>query len=134
VRVQAERTGHSLALALAATYPLARGEDALFRGQRERADAELASAARLGRKTASVHNYIGTLYGKTGDYPRAIAAFERALEIKPFYLRAWNNLALAHEHAGDLERARWALSRSLELAPGQDEVRAALQRLGPPRS
>lgn len=129
VRKQAERLGSSFALAVAATYPLARGERALFHGERERADAELASAARLASETASIHNYIGTLYGRIGDYERAIAAFQRALEIKPFSLRAWNNLALAHERAGDLARARWAWQRSLELAPGQGEAQASLERL-----
>jgi len=129
IRDQALRADDGLALAFAATYPLARGERALFEGDRAAADAALEEAGRLGSGIAGIHSYIGTLYGRIGDYGKAIDAFERALAIKPVYVGAWNNLAMARQLSGDAEGARQAWTRSLELAPGQEGVEASLRRL-----
>lgn len=129
VRDQAERSGDGFALTIAATYPMARGERALYLGDLERAHAEFDDALRIGRWQAQVHNYIGTLYGRIGDYDRATAMFRRALEVKPTSIRAWNNLAMACRLAGDDDCARDAWSRSLELVPGQGEVRESLSLL-----
>jgi tetratricopeptide (TPR) repeat protein len=98
VREQAERTGNGFALALAATYTLARGERELFLGRRGAAYALFDEAASFARDSASLQNYIGTLYARSGDLERAIAAFERALELRPSSSRARANLAQARGH------------------------------------
>ena len=129
VRSQAERVNDGFALGIAATYPLARGERALHLGRRQEADTHFADALRLGRHIAGTHNYVGTLYGRIGDYDQAIAAFRRALEIKPVDTGTWNNLALAYRRAGRNDEARRAWESSLALVPHQGQVRVALREL-----
>lgn len=51
------------------------------------------------------------------DNAKAIEAFEKAVEIKPDYARAWQELGYAQLRAGRLGPARAALERYLELAP-----------------
>ena len=62
-------------------------------------------------------------------FDRAIAAFKRALEIKPGSPQAWNNLAMAYRLSGDTASARDAYRRSLALVPGQADVRMHLEML-----
>jgi hypothetical protein len=127
IRAQARRTGDPFALTLAATYPLMRGERARVERRTVAMRAEFAAASRLARRSEAIHNYLGTVYGRGGDYPAAIAEFELALAIKPVSVRAWNNLALARSLAGDAPGARAAWSRSLELDPHQPDVRMRLR-------
>jgi len=119
---QALRLDDPFALTVAATYPLMRGERA--RVERRTADMREAFeiASSLARTSESIHNYLGTVYGRAADYPRAIREFETALEIKPVSVRAWNNLAFARSLAGDSEGARRAWRRSLDLDPNQPDV------------
>jgi len=126
---QALRTGDPVALAIAATYPMARAERAMFDGDRERAGELFQEAGRLGSRDAAVQSYIGTIYGRYGEPRRAIEWFERAVQVRPSSVGAWNNLAMACEMAGDVDGARRALRRSLAIAPGQREAAASLSRL-----
>ena len=48
----------------------------------------------------------------------AITRFERAADIDPTYAAAYNNLAIAYEHEGELAKARSAYEKALELEPG----------------
>ena len=129
VREQAIRTGDEFALVAAATYAIARGERAMHDGDVERAETEFEEACRLGRWDAPVHNYIGLVYGRFGQYDRAIEMFRRATEAKPTSVRAWNNLGKASFLAGDREQARRAWNRSLKVLPGQTDVLESLSRL-----
>ena len=47
----------------------------------------------------------------------AIYRWERATMIDPTYAAAHNNLAIAYEHEGELDKARAAYEKALELAP-----------------
>ena len=49
--------------------------------------------------------------------------WERAAEIDPTYAAAQNNLAVAYEHEGMLDKARRAYERALELAPNNAMIR-----------
>jgi tetratricopeptide (TPR) repeat protein len=114
VRDHARRSGTAFAEAAAASYAVARGERAMFLGDTTGAQAGLEQASRLGSRDASLQSYIGTVYGRAGDYPRAIAMFRRAVEVDPAHLRAWANLVTACDLAGDADgarRAREALGR-----------------------
>jgi Tfp pilus assembly protein PilF len=129
IRAQAERSDNGFGLVAAATYSIARGERALHDGDAAAAHAAFDEARRLGRWTAPVHNYIGTVYGRFGFYDRAIEMFRGAIEAKPSSIAAWNNLAKACLMAGDNAGARRAWTRSLELLPGQTDVLDSLRRL-----
>lgn len=51
------------------------------------------------------------------DNGKAIEAFQKAVEVKPDYARAWQHLGYAQLRAGQLGAARASLERYLELAP-----------------
>lgn len=59
----------------------------------------------------------------------ALAALEINAEVHPGWWRAWNDLAQAHRRAGNEERAIAYFRRSLELEPGNDNARQAIEEL-----
>ena len=60
---------------------------------------------------------FGIQVAQRGLWREAAYRWQRAVEIDPTYAAAWNNLAVAHEHSGDLEAAREAYDHALELDP-----------------
>ena len=58
-----------------------------------------------------------------GLWREAVVRFERATKIDPSYAAAHNNLAIAHEHDGELDKARVAYERALELEPNNVLIR-----------
>lgn len=129
VTEQALRLELPFARTLAAVYPLMRGERELWEGRRLSALEAFDRAARTAGASETIHNYLGTVYGRLGEYELAIREFEAALAAKPVSPRAWNNLGLARSLAGDREGAREAWRHSLELAPDQPDTREMLKRL-----
>jgi tetratricopeptide (TPR) repeat protein len=129
VREQATRTEDGFALGVAALYVVSRGERLMFLGDRKGAFALFEEASGLGANVSGIQNYVGTLYGRLGEYDLAIRSFRRALEVKPISLLAWNNLAMAYELAGRREEAKQALRRVIDLAPRDTDAAAALRRL-----
>jgi Tfp pilus assembly protein PilF len=47
----------------------------------------------------------------------ALLRFQRAVQIDPTYAAAYNNLAIGYEHEGDLDKARSAYEKALQLEP-----------------
>jgi tetratricopeptide (TPR) repeat protein len=129
IRRDAERLGSTIALGTAAAYPIARGEKMLLAGDHAGALEALDGAGRLADRSSGVQNYIGALYGEAGDYARATVSFERAVRIMPTLTLAWNNLAIARELAGDVDGAREAWRRLLQITPRHEEAHAQLRRL-----
>jgi Tfp pilus assembly protein PilF len=125
---QAERTKNPFALTVAATYPLMRGERLLFEGHVADAATAFDRASALARNSETIHNYLGTIYGRIGDLDRAEREFLEAVRIKPVSIRAWNNLARARQLAGNEAGAREAWGRSLAVEPAQPEVHRLLGR------
>ena len=60
---------------------------------------------------------FGITVAQRGLWREAIYRWERAAQIDPKYAEALNNLAIAYEHEGDLEKARVAYEKALELEP-----------------
>jgi tetratricopeptide (TPR) repeat protein len=127
ILAEAQRLQDRGGLTVAARYPLMRGERALFLGDRGRALSAFDEASAVATGSESIHNYLGTIFGRLGDYSRATREFEEALRIKPVSVRAWNNLALARSLSGDGEGARAAWLRSLELDPRQPDIAGRLK-------
>ncbi len=61
---------------------------------------------------------FGIEVAQRGLWREAIYRWERAVEIDPTYAAAYNNLAIAYEQDGDLDKARVAYERALALQPG----------------
>ena len=60
---------------------------------------------------------FGITVAQRGLWREAIYRWERAAQIDPTYAAAQNNLAIAYEHEGDLDKARAAYEKALELEP-----------------
>jgi Tfp pilus assembly protein PilF len=101
--------------AVAATYPLMRAEEALSRDDGAAAAHEMDDAIRRAPRSETILNAIGTTWARRGDLPRAVAAFEQAVRVKPQSLRAWLNLAQARDLSGDRRGATDALAHARAL-------------------
>ena len=58
-----------------------------------------------------------------GLWREAIYRWEKAIEIDPTYAAAHNDLAIAYEHEGQLDKARKAYERALDLEPNNVQIR-----------
>ena len=58
-----------------------------------------------------------------GLWREAIYRWEKAVELDPTYAAAFNDLAIAYEHEGQLDNARKAYEKALELDPNNAQIR-----------
>ena len=79
--------------------------------------ATAAPMAADARSDAKKQVEFGVNVAQRGLWREAIYRWERAVQIDPTYAAAQNNLAIAYEHEGDLEKARAAYEKALELEP-----------------
>jgi Tfp pilus assembly protein PilF len=69
------------------------------------------------RSDAKKQVEFGIAVSQRGLWREAIYRWERAAQIDPTYAAAHNNLAIAYEHEGELDKARAAYEKALELEP-----------------
>jgi Flp pilus assembly protein TadD len=79
--------------------------------------AAAAPLAADARSDAKKQVEFGIAVAQRGLWREAIYRWVRASQIDPKYAEALNNLAIAYEHEGDLEKARVAYEKALELEP-----------------
>ena len=75
------------------------------------------------RSDAKTQVEFGIDVANRGLWREAIYRWERAIAIDPTYAAAHNNLAIAYEHEGMLEKAQKAYEKALELDPKNTFVR-----------
>jgi Flp pilus assembly protein TadD len=78
----------------------------------------VAPVAADARDDAKKQVEFGIEVAQRGLWREAIYRWERAAQLDPTYAAAHNNLAIAYEQEGDLEKARVAYERAIELEPG----------------
>ena len=66
---------------------------------------------------------FGINVAQRGLWREAIYRWERAVQIDPSYAAAFNDLAVAYEHEGQLDKARQAYEKALELEPNNSQIR-----------
>lgn len=66
---------------------------------------------------------FGIAVAQRGLWREAIYRWQRATEIDPTYAQAFNNLAIAFEHEGDLPKAREAYEKALRLEPNNPLIK-----------
>lgn len=76
-----------------------------------------APAAADARSDAKQQVEFGIAVAQRGLWREAIYRWLRAVEIDPTYAAAHNNLGIAYEHDGDLDKARAAYEKAIELEP-----------------
>ena len=77
------------------------------------ASAATASAGQRGQAKEQVE--FGIQVAQRGLWREAIYRWERAAQLDPTYAAAFNNLAVAYEHEGQLAKARAAYEKALKL-------------------
>jgi Flp pilus assembly protein TadD/TolB-like protein len=86
----------------------------LVRGRTELAHAETLNADSLAVKLAA-----GKLNLVPGGYSRAVAEFQRAIQLDPVSAEAWSGLARAYSEMGDRDTdAATAFQKAIEFQPG----------------
>ncbi len=66
---------------------------------------------------------FGITVAQRGLWREAIYRWQKATELDPTYVAAYNDLAIAYEHEGQLEKARKAYEKAIELDPNNAQVR-----------
>lgn len=66
---------------------------------------------------------FGISVAQKGLWREAIYRWEKAAQLDPTYAAAHNDLAIAYEHEGQLDKARKAYERALELDPNNTQIR-----------
>jgi type IV pilus assembly protein PilF len=66
---------------------------------------------------------FGINVAQRGLWREAIYRWEKAVQLDPSYAAAYNDLAIAYEHEGQLEKARKAYDKALELEPNNTQIR-----------
>jgi type IV pilus assembly protein PilF len=66
---------------------------------------------------------FGISVAQRGLWREAIYRWEKAVELDPSYAPAYNDLAIAYEHEGELDKAKKAYEKALDLAPNNMQIR-----------
>ena len=74
-------------------------------------------AAAENRDAAKEQVEFGIKVAQNGLWREALYRWERAVQLDPTYAEAWNNLAIAYEHAGRFDDARKAYETAIKLDP-----------------
>jgi Flp pilus assembly protein TadD len=69
------------------------------------------------RSAAKEQVDFGIKVAQNGLWREAQYRWERAVQLDPTYAEAWNNLAIAYEHAGKFDDARKAYETAIKLDP-----------------
>ena len=66
---------------------------------------------------------FGITVAQKGLWREAIYRWQRAVEIDPTYAAAHNDLAIGYEHEGELDKARAAYEKALQLEPTNASIK-----------
>lgn len=82
-----------------------------------------ADSAGKSRGQARSEVEFGMQVAQRGLWHEAIYRWEKAVELDPTYAAAFNDLGIAYEHEGQLDKARKAYEKALELDPNNSQIR-----------
>jgi Tfp pilus assembly protein PilF len=82
-----------------------------------------AALAADGQKRARAEVEFGIEVAQKGLWREAMYRWEKAVELDPRYVAAYNNLAIAYEHEGMFDKARQAYEKAAQLDPNNTFVR-----------
>ncbi len=70
----------------------------------------------------SLWNKLGATLANFSHSRDALGAYQKALDLKPNYMRAWTNMGIAHANIGDYETSAKFYVAALDLNPGAGHV------------
>jgi tetratricopeptide (TPR) repeat protein len=74
-------------------------------------------------------NKRATVYFLLEDYPHSIADIQKTLALEPRHFGALSGLGIILDSLGEKQRAKEAFQKALDVDPGLDKVREALDKL-----
>jgi len=80
-------------------------------------------ATAAGKNDARAQVEFGISVAQRGLWREAIYRWEKAIEIDPGYAAAYNDLAIAYEHEGMLDKARKAYEKAIQIQPNNSQIR-----------
>src|SRR5262249_54969275 len=83
----------------------------------------LSGATAVAGENAKEQMEFGVQAAKRGLWREALFRWEKALKLDPKNPRLLNNLAVAYETAGDLEKADAMYQQALRLEPGNRDIK-----------
>ena len=75
------------------------------------------------RNDAKSQVEFGINVAQRGLWREAIYRWEKAVELDPTYAAAYNDLAIAYEHEGQLDKALMAYEKPIEIEPNNSQIR-----------
>src|SRR5579862_5487602 len=75
------------------------------------------------RSDAKAEVDFGVNVAERGLWREAIYRWEKAVAIDPSYAAAYNDLAVAYEHEGNLAKAKDAYEKALKIDPNNIQIR-----------
>lgn len=81
---------------------------------------ELAQALEAGvtrYDAAELYTALGKAYERINQLERSVMSCRKAIELKPSYYPAWNNLGIALQYQGNLDEAERCYERAIALKP-----------------
>lgn len=103
-----------------------RGLTNLVLGNTQAANADINQALQLDPKNAVAHGFLGMSLQYQKDYPRAIAAYEKAISLDVKLSPAINNLDLVKYELGDVAGAIRQFQRAININNTSAETQLAL--------
>ncbi|HLN19080.1 MAG TPA: tetratricopeptide repeat protein [Patescibacteria group bacterium] len=76
-----------------------------------------AATVKVSPSGAPIHNNMGDVYARHGDYQKAAGEFTKATEINPGYADAFHNLANTYQMAGQPDLAEKYYLKALSINP-----------------
>jgi hypothetical protein len=100
------------------------------RGFFNEARKELEKALIYHDDLSGIYNNWGYYYDKSGDYSKAIASFNKAIELGPRNYTYHNNLGLVFHGAGNKKEARESFKNSLLINGNQPKLKEFMETHG----
>jgi tetratricopeptide (TPR) repeat protein len=75
------------------------------------------ATARVAPSGQNIHNNLGDVYARNGNYEKAIEEFTKATQINPNYADAYHNLANTYGQIGNYNEAMANYQKALEFNP-----------------
>jgi tetratricopeptide (TPR) repeat protein len=95
------------------------GLDLTMIGRYDEAQLEMEQAVRLKPDSAEIHYFLGRIHYTRNAFPLAKHEFEEAIRLDPSYMKAYDNLGLTMEGAGDDKAALASYAKAIALMKQQ---------------
>lgn len=90
---------------------------------------EIERAIQLGAShydIAELYTVLGKAYERINDFDKSVIACQKALDLRPDYHPAWNNLGIAYYYLGKIDESEQCHLRAISIRPDYASAHASL--------